>query len=252
MFTSKHIIFLIISVVYATVVLFLIRKKSINFSIKWFLYIGIISEIIKVFYYIVTNDNGNYLPATDLPFHLCSIQIIFLFILYKTEHEKTRRLLLTVMIPTGLFGGLAALFIPTSSSINGLMILSIQYFFYHATLIAFSIHVYRRKEYKFTMKDVFNCFKFIVLMGFIAIYINGILGRATNVNFMYVVRPPMDGLPLLNLNQGYIIYLIKYGFLALILVCLTYYKVFVEAYKQVWKSKHHKSNSQSMSNCERI
>ena len=69
---------------------------------------GIISETIKVFYYISTNDNGNYLPPTDLPFHLCSIQIIFLFILHMSENQKIKRLLLAFMIPTGLFGGIAA------------------------------------------------------------------------------------------------------------------------------------------------
>ena len=52
--------------------------------------IGIISEIIKVVYYIVRNESthGGYLPKTDLPFHLCSIQIIFLAILHYSKNEK--------------------------------------------------------------------------------------------------------------------------------------------------------------------
>lgn len=237
MFTNKHIVFLIISIIYVFVILFLIKKKSIDFSIKWFLVIGIVSEVIKVFYYIVTNDNGNYLPATDLPFHLCSIQIIFLVILRTTTNQKIKRLLLTVMIPTGLFGGLAALFIPTSSSINGFLILSMQYFFYHATLIAFAIHVMRTIEIEFTVKDVLNCLSFLMLIGFLAIYVNGILGRESNANYMYVVRPPMDDLPLLNLNQGYIMYIVKYSILASLLVSLTFSKVFVKAFIASRKSE---------------
>lgn len=141
------------------------------------------------------------------------------------------------MIPTGLFGGIAALLIPTSSSIHGLLILSFQYFFYHATLIAFAIHVYRKSEFEITIKDVMNSLKFVAFMGFLAIYINGILGRDTNVNFMYVVRPPMDDLPYLNLNQGYIMYMVKYSVLAVVLLCATYYKVFVKAYLKTRKEQ---------------
>ncbi len=231
MFTAKHIVFLILSLVYLVLLLMLTKKKNVKFAIKWFLVIGIISETIKVFYYIVTNDNGNYLPATDLPFHLCSIQIIFLLILKMSENEKLNKLLLAFMIPTGLYGGLAALLIPTSSSINGYLILSIQYFFYHATLMAFSIHIMRQKEIVFGVKDVFNVLKFLALIGFIAIYVNAILGSDTNVNFMYVVRPPMSGLPYLNLNQGYIMYMLKYAILVVVMVLLTYYKVFINALK---------------------
>ena len=238
MFTTKHIVFLLLSLLYLVLILILTKKKSVKFAIKWFLVIGIISETIKVFYYIVTNDNGNYLPATDLPFHLCSIQIIFLLILSMSENEKLKKLLLAFMIPTGLYGGLAALLIPTSSSINGYLILSFQYFFYHATLMAFSIHIMRQKEIVFGIKDVFNVLKFLVLIGFIAIYVNAILGSDTNVNFMYVVRPPMSGLPYLNLDQGYIMYMIKYAILVVVMVFLTYYKILIQTFKtNIYKVK---------------
>lgn len=242
MFSEKHIIFLVLTFAFIIIVLSLTKKKSISFAVQWFLVIGIISETIKVFYYISTNDNGNYLPATDLPFHLCSIQIIFLFILHMSENQKIKRLLLAFMIPTGLFGGIAALMIPTSSSINGLLILSIQYFFYHATLIAFSVHILRQREIEFSVKDVMNVLKLLAFIGFMAIYINGILGPDTNVNFMYVVRPPMDGLPLLNLNQGYIMYIVKYALLSCVLVSLTFSQVFVRAYAEQKQIKAKETN----------
>lgn len=232
MFTSKHILFLILAIVYIIILLLFTRNKGIGFNVKSFLYIGIISETIKVFYYIVTNDNGNYLPQTDLPFHLCSIQILFLFILTFSNNVKVNRLLLAFMIPTGIFGGIAALLIPTSSSINGLIILTIQYFFYHATLIVFSINIMRQKELEFTIKDVFNVLKFLAFLGFIAIYINSILGRESNVNFMYVVRPPMDGLPIINLDHGYIAYIIKYGLVAVTLVFVSFSNIIFKTIKK--------------------
>lgn len=238
MFSLTHIIFLVISIIYIIAIVILTRNKTVSFSIRWFLYIGIISEIIKVFYYIVTNDNANYLPKTDLPFHLCSIQILFLIFLSLNQNLKIKRLLIAFMIPTGLFGGIAALLLPTSSSINGLLILSIQYFIYHSTLIAFSVNMMKQKEMEFAIKDVFNVLKFLGFMGFLAIYINSILGPESNVNFMYVVRPPMNGLPILNLNQGYIVYIIKYGLLAALLVMVSFSTV---VYKSIASFKNKKN-----------
>lgn len=132
--------------------------------------------------------------------------------------------------------------IPTSSSINGLLILSIQYFFYHATLIAFSIHIFRQHEIEFSVKDVMNVLKLLAFIGLMAIYIDGILGPDTNVNFMYVVRPPMEGLPLLNLKQGYIMYIVKYALLSCVLVCLTFTQVFVSAYAYQKQIKTNEAN----------
>jgi hypothetical protein len=245
LFTEKHLWFLAASVIYIVLASILARRYlSLRQVLRIFLGIGIVSEIIKIFYFVVTNDNGNYLPATDLPFHLCSIQIIFIVMLNMSRNERLRHLLLAFMLPTCLFGGIASLAIPTWSSIHGLLLIGIQYFTYHATLIVFSIYLYRSSEVAFTVRDYRDSLVFLGCIGFAAIYINGILGRDTNVNFMYVVRPPMDGLPYLNLDQGWIMYIIKYSSLAILLLTLSYIGPIVRAIKSRFFPPRHLPKSQ--------
>lgn len=198
--------------------------------------IGIISEIIKVVYYIVRNESthGGYLPKTDLPFHLCSIQIIFLAILHYSKNEKLKRLLMSFMLPSCLIGGIAAILIPTYTARNGMWIITLQYFGYHAAISIFSIFLLTNKDMKWTIKDMLNCFKILGLFGLLSIYINSMLNAGTGgINFMYTVAPPQDGLPYLNLNQGWLMYIIKYASVAILAVLLTYIKPIIDFFKNL-------------------
>ena len=47
-----------------------------------------------------------------------------------------QRLILSFMLPSCLFGGIAAILIPTHSARNGMWIITLQYFVYHASLVA--------------------------------------------------------------------------------------------------------------------
>lgn len=198
--------------------------------------IGIISEIIKVVYYIVRNESthGGHLPKTDLPFHLCSIQIIFLAILHYSKNEKLKRLLMSFMLPSCLIGGIAAILIPTYTARNGMWIITLQYFGYHAAISIFSIFLLTNKDMKWTIKDMLNCFKILGLFGLLSIYINSMLNDGTGgINFMYTVAPPQDGLPYLNLNQGWLMYIIKYASVAILAVLLTYIKPIIDFFKNL-------------------
>ena len=137
MFGTKHCIILAICVVAAVVAVFFGRKQPLDRLAKILLGVGLTSEFIKIFYYILANEatHGGILPKTDLPFHLCSIQIIFTAVLVYGKSDKFKELLLSFMIPSCLLGGLAALLIPTSSSLTGGWILSVQYFGYHVAII---------------------------------------------------------------------------------------------------------------------
>ena len=89
MFGVKHLIILAVTVAFIVAAMLLTRKWNLAKFAKVMFYIGIISEIIKVFYYTLTNEEtlGGVLPKSDLPFHLCSIQIVFIFIL--NQHFST-------------------------------------------------------------------------------------------------------------------------------------------------------------------
>ncbi|MBO7408126.1 MAG: YwaF family protein, partial [Clostridia bacterium] len=184
MFSTKHIILLAACVVVCTLMCIFLRKLSLK---KWFrllMYVGIVSETIKVFYYILDNEKlyGGYLPKTDLPFHLCSVQLIFIALLNFTKSEKLHRTLMAFMLPTCLVGGFAAILIPTSSSLHSPFI-TFQYFTYHTVIVAFAICLLlKSKEIGWTVKDYTTALKMLAFMGFVAIYINSMVYDVVEYN----------------------------------------------------------------------
>jgi hypothetical protein len=238
--------------VLCAVLFLIIRNWKFRSVCKALFFIGIISELVKIFYFTISNESkfGGILPKTDLPFHLCSIQIIFIAILYLYDNPKIHRLLLSFMRPSCLFGGIAAILIATDSSRNGTWVITAQYFLYHVALVVFSLYLYGSKEIKFNVKDYFNCLKFLVILMFFAFYINSILldtGYETgySINFMYVASPPQPGLPFLTEKYGWLVYIIHYAFLIITCITLSYIVPIVTAIRQKiakLKQKNTKTN----------
>lgn len=234
-FGTKHLIILAISLVAMVIGSLFAHKWPIQKLAKTALGIGLVSEFIKVFYYIMANEatHGGALPKTDLPFHLCSIQLIFMAILVFSSNQKLKNLLLSFMIPSCLFGGVAALLIATTSSLNGGWILSVQYFGYHVAISVFAISLLLGKEFPLTVKSYVNCLKFLVVLMLFAVYINSMLyDGVSNINFMYVVSPPQSGLPFLTEKYGWLVYICHYAFTVLFFVTLCYIKPIVAAIKE--------------------
>ena len=234
-FGTKHLILLLISAVLVAGLFFFSRKIKFDKICKILFYTGIVSEIIKIFYYTVQNEatHGGVLPKTDLPFHLCSIQIIFIAVVNFSKNEKLRRFILSFMFPSCLVGGAAAILLPTTSSLNGMWILTAQYFLYHIAIMVFALHICTHKELKLNIKDYFNCLKFLVIIMFFAFYINSIVyDGVSNINFMYVAGPPMSGLPFLNEDHGWLVYIIHYACLVIFAVSACYVKPIYTAVRQ--------------------
>ena len=238
MFGTKHLIILAICAVVFAIGFCFAKKKSLEQLSRILLGIGIVSEFIKVFYYILANEatHGGILPKTDLPFHLCSIQIIFLAVVVFGKNEKFRQLLLSFMIPSCLIGGLAALLIATESSLNGGLILSVQYFGYHVSIMIFALYLLVTGQPKMTVKLYFDCLKFTMLLLLFAIYVNSILYDGTaKVNFMYVASPPQSGLPYLNEDHGWLVYMAHYAGLVIFAITLCFVKPICQAIGQKCK-----------------
>ena len=231
-FGTKHLI--LVAICAAAIVLgYLVsRKWDLERLTKYMFTIGVISELIKVFYYIIANEAvyGGILPKTDLPFHLRSIQILFVAIARFTNSQKIKELLLSFMIPSCLFGGIAAILIATTSSLNGMPILSLQYFGYHSAILIFALVLLTSGVLQLTIRHYVNCLKFLVGLMLFAIYINSILYDGNpNINFMYVASPPQAGLPWLNEDQGWLVYMLRYSSLVVGCVTLCYIKPIYKA-----------------------
>lgn len=232
LFGTKHLILIAVCAVFIVAGYLASRKWNVDKLTRYLFTIGVVSELIKVFYYIIANEEtyGGILPKTDLPFHLCSIQILFLAIIRFSGSQKARELLLSFMIPSCLFGGIAAILIATTSSLNGMPILSLQYFGYHSAIVIFALVLLTSGALELTVRHYVNCLKFLVGLMLFAIYINSMLydGNA-NINFMYVASPPQAGLPWLNEDQGWLVYMLRYSTLVIGCVTLCYIK-------PIWKA----------------
>ncbi len=229
MFSLKHLIIMAICVGVVCGLLFLIRKWDLHKASKMLLVVGIISELVKVFTYIILNEDeyGGILPKTDLPFQLCSIQILFVMVVVFTKNEKIKRVLLSFMMPSALIGAALAIAIPTPSSLN-YWVITFQYFIYHSVLIVYAIKILLDKTLKLNVKDYVTCLVFLLVLMFFSIYINSMMydGYA-EVNFMYVVSPPVDDLPFLNENNGWFVYILHYAVVVMVSVTACYIKPIV-------------------------
>ncbi|MBQ7408772.1 MAG: YwaF family protein [Clostridia bacterium] len=234
-FGTKHLIIVAICLLLIIGGFLVAKKWKEEKLLKVMFYIGLASETIKIFYYIIQNEatHGGALPKTDLPFHLCSIQILFVLVLNFSKNEKIKSFLRSFMYPSCLIGGAAAILIATNSSLNGTWVITTQYFVYHCAIMVMALHFCTNKERKLMVNDYFNCLKFLVILMFVSIYINSMLyDGVNNINFMYVVSPPQSGLPFLNENHGWLVYIIHYACLILICVTLCYIKPIIVAIKQ--------------------
>lgn len=243
LFGTRHLVFVAISIALIVVLYIFARKLSIKQASRILLYVGIVSEIIKVFYYIQANEDklNGVLPKSDLPFHLCSIQIILILIVNLSKSEKLNRLIYSFMVPSCLFGGIAAILIATASA-RSTLIISAQYFLYHVAITVFALRLLTAKEMNWRVKDMLNCYKLLLVMMFFAIYINSIVyDGVSNINFMYVVGPPQDGLPYLNKNNGWLSYIFRYAILIVFCVSLCYIKAIIDTIKDKRKEKEQAS-----------
>lgn len=232
MFGSKHLLILAACLAVMILGALAVRKWPLEKLAKRLMAVGVVSEFIKVFYYTIANEAtyGGILPKTDLPFHLCSIQILFIFIVVYANSQKLKELLLSFMLPSCLFGGIAALLIPTESSLNGGWILSVQYFGYHVAIVIFALTLLSGKQMTLTVRHYVNCIKFLLGLMLFAVYINSILyDGVSDINFMYVASPPKSGLPFLNEDHGWLVYVVHYISLILFCVTLCYIKPIVKA-----------------------
>ena len=226
MFTTPHFIWLAISVV-IIVGMFLIKNKfnlSFNAILNIMLVMSIASEVTKILCNMMDapgGRTGKILDPGDLPFHLCSIQIFLMFILkFFIKSESGKQKMLAFMCPTMIIGAVIALFIPTVG-VEFTVVQVYQYFIYHAFLIFFASYILKEKLVDWQWSDYPRNLAFLGGFALLCMWINSALsGVLPRVNFMYLVRPPMENLPILNLNNGWAVYFITLIILAVVLIGL--------------------------------
>lgn len=240
MFTTEHFIWLAISVIIIAALLIVTKKLKLNIDVVMniMLITSIVSELTKIACNMLPSphmEGGRYLDPGDLPFHLCSIQI-FLMFGYKfiAKTEKSKQTILAFQVPTMLLGATIALFVPTVG-VEFSNVQVYQYFIYHAFIIFFPIYVLREKLVTWELKRYAVNMALIGMIALVVLWINSALsvsactceeclagqhGNFDRANFMYLTYPPMENLPLLNLDNGWYCYFITLVIIVTILLLI--------------------------------
>ncbi len=241
MFTTNHFIWLAICAVIIAVLIIGSKKLKLNIDtvVTIMIVMSICSEVTKIMCNMLPSphsEGGRFLDPGDLPLHLCSIQIFFMFA-YKFvfKSEKVKQTILAFQVPTMLLGAVIALFVPTVG-VKFTNVQVYQYFIYHSFIIFFPVYVLREKLVTWEFKRFGVNLAMVGLIALFVLWINSALSVAActceecmvqgihtkfdRANFMYLTYPPMDNLPLLNLNNGWYVYFITLALTVVVLMLI--------------------------------
>lgn len=230
MFTLEHFIWIGICILFIVLLSYISIKNKFSFKKAALIMalIALMSEISKImsdmtFVNGVDPSEGMVIKPGSLPLHLCSILIFAYFYIPFSKNQKLKKYILGLVVPIGLIGATLAIIMATSGT-DFNTIDAYQCFIYHAGMVWFSIYLISSKEVELGKKVWLRNILSLLAMVFVMIWVNGIL-QEYDTNFWFVVRPPREGLPLLNLNNGWYVYfftVLCLGFLLISLVHLPF------------------------------
>ena len=239
-FSVPHL--LILGVLWSLAVIlsyFLSKKYGFTKRVVLFCMIAAIaSEIQKITFFMKDTGFGFRLPAEQLPFNLCTIQIFFISTLALSENPKKRFALISFMFPALISGAFVGMVIPSATfNYHGLTDLATyRYFIYHAMLIFLGLYLYMSKPIQFTIKSYGYSLAIMFLIMIAGIWINAFFGWSPETNFCFLVRPPTEGLPVLNMNNGWLRYAFGQIWICIVFFFLCYIPVVIRDFPELAKS----------------
>ena len=208
MFTVEHFIWI------GLCAAFVISMTLISAKGKWSLKtaglimtaICVFSEVSKIMSDMEASPvtQGMVLDPRSLPFHLCSLLLFAVLYITFGKDGTLKQTLMTFMAFAGTIGSFCAIMIPTNGTDFG-DIGAYQCFVYHAGLMWFSLYLIATKKAKLGIKAYGRNALMLLSLVVAMLYVNSALS-AYGTNFLYLVRPPMKNLPILNLDNGWYVY----------------------------------------------
>lgn len=178
-----------------------------------------------------------FYPRTQLPFHLCSIQPLFILVVKLSKNEKLKDTLLKFIFPTATLGAVIAILVGTvGGDFTDPHVY--EYFFFHASLTIFAISIVTKKQITITLKSHLQTLLIIFLMFVGSIWLNSILSdtgaksSGLYTNFFYSMKPPLEGLPVLNLNNGWFAYFFTIVGIGLFAITLLQLPFIIKSFKK--------------------
>ena len=233
MFTTGHFIWLG-AIALAILVAFVVIKRFKPSHRTVHTIITTVLIVFKLFHLSLsmkqTDDGGYVLNQTQLSFHLCSIQIYLVIFLNFIKNEKIVSKIKSFMVPCMLIGAAMALFIPTEG-VDPSVPRVWQYMLIHGALVFYGFYLMLVEKVDLSIKAYLNNLQMLLAVTLVAFMMNSILEQY-NTNFLFLREPPMDGLPILNLNNGWYVYFLTLMLIACTLVFLVQLPFVIKGLKQ--------------------
>ncbi len=230
MFTTEHFIWLGICALIIAALAFFSTRFKFSFKTSAFIMaaVSLVSETMKIISHmeLVNEDDiseGMVIDAGALPLHLCSMLIFIFIYLPFCKNTRIKKYFTSLIVPVGLIGSLLALIMATSGT-DFTTSEAYQCFIYHAVMVWFAIYLVISGEAELGWRAWLSNLISLGAVAVIMIWVNGAL-QIYDTNFLYVVRPPADNLPLLNLDNGWYVYfvtLLGCGFIGITAVHLPF------------------------------
>ena len=163
-------------------------------------------------------DGGLVINQTQLSFHLCSIQIYLVIFINFIKNEKILAKLKSFMVPCMLIGAAIALLIPTEG-VDPAVPRVWQYMLIHGALVFYGLYLMLIEKVNLSLKAYLNNLQLLLAVVAVAFVMNSVLEQY-KTNFLFLRKPPMENLPILNLNHGWYVYFLTLAFIACTLVLL--------------------------------
>ena len=161
---------------------------------------------------------GYVINQTQLSFHLCSIMIYTVIFTNMIKNKKVVDTLKSFMVPCLFIGAAMALLIPTEGTDPAVPRVW-QYMLIHGVLVFYGIYLAAVEKVDLSFRAYFNNLKLLLGVTLLAFLMNSVL-EPYKTNFLFLRVPPMDNLPLLNLNHGWYVYFLTLKAVACTLMLL--------------------------------
>lgn len=126
----------------------------------------------------------------------------------ESPEGKEKQILVNFLAAVGTLGSVCAILIPTNGT-DFRTPDAYQCFVYHAGLLWFSLYLILSGQAKLgSFRALGENISVLLLFVLGALYANGALS-VYDTNFLYLTRPPMEGLPFLNLDDGWYRYFLR-------------------------------------------
>ncbi len=222
MFSKEHFIWLGLCSVFIITMSIVSVKKKFSLKTSGFIMTAIcfVSEFSKIMVNMKESISGGmHLDPLSLPFHLCSLMIFVVIYITFAKDGKVKDVLIDLFSIAGTLGSFCALLIPTIGTAFD-EIQSYQCFVYHAGLMWFAIYLIATKRAKLGKVQTLIRNLFLMLcLTIMTLYVNSALS-IYDTNFFYLTRPPLENLPILNLDDGWYAYFFRVVLIALLAITL--------------------------------